>query len=500
MPVIQVLKKFHTFVPKIKKQKTGKLQNKLRIMKPLLVGILLLSAACQKEVLPPQAAGPVPDENQIAWHEREQFAFIHFTTNTFTDKEWGYGDESESVFNPAAFDAGQWAKTIKEAGLTGIVLTCKHHDGFCLWPSAYTEHSVKNSPFRDGKGDLVKEVSDACRTYGLFFGVYLSPWDRNHPRYAFPEYITYYRNQLTELLSNYGEVMEVWFDGANGGDGYYGGTREMRKIDASTYYDWENTYSIVRKLAPHAVMFGGPDIRWCGNESGFAGETNWCTYSEGDPSTDLNTGDENGTVWLPAEVDVSIRPGWFYHASEDDRVKTPETLMKIYLESVGRGSSLILNLPPDRRGLLHENDVKTLQGWKKMLDEAFATNLAINAKIKADSWRGKSKQYAASKTTDGDKETYWATDDGVTTGALELDFGTPQRVNYITIQEYIRLGQRVKAFEVDAKQDGEWKKVAGGTTIGYKRILPLGGVETSALRVRITDAKACPLIANVEVY
>jgi len=468
-----------------------------------------LLPACQKEVLPPQAAGPTPDENQLAWHEYGQYAFIHFTVNTFTDKEWGYGDEPESIFNPSELDADQWATVVKDAGLKGIILTCKHHDGFCLWPSAYTEHSVKNSPYRDGKGDVVKEVSDACRRHGLFFGVYLSPWDRNYAQYASPEYITYYRNQLTELLTNYGEVSEIWFDGANGGDGYYGGAREMRRIDNRTYYDWPNTHAIVRKLAPRAVMFsdGGPDIRWCGNESGFAGETNWCiickdTLYPGKPDIYqlLNNGDENGNAWLPAEVDVSIRPGWFYHASEDDRVKTPETLMKIYLESVGRGSNLLLNLPPDRRGLIHENDVKALQDWKKLLDETFAVNLAAKAKAQADTYRGKSKLYAAANVTDGNKETYWATDDNVTTGSIEIDLGASKKVNYFLIQEYIRLGQRVKSFEVEAKKDGNWEKVAEGATIGFKRILPLGGVETSALRVRITDAKACPLISTIEIY
>lgn len=471
--------------------------------------MLLFLSACRTEVAPPDAVLPVPDENQMAWHEREQFAFIHFTTNTFTDKEWGYGDEPESVFNPTAFDADQWARTIRDAGLTGIVLTCKHHDGFCLWPSAYTEHSVKNSPFLDGKGDVVKAVADACRKYGLFFGVYLSPWDRNFAQYATPEYITYYRNQLTELLTNYGEISEVWFDGANGGDGYYGGTRETRRIDNRTYYDWPNTHALVRRLAPRAVMFSdaGPDVRWCGNERGFAGETNWCTITTDTlfPGKSgiialLNTGSEDGTSWLPAEVDVSIRPGWFYHASEDDRVKSPEALFKIYLESVGRGSSLILNIPPDRRGLLHENDVKALLGWKKLLDETFAVNLAAGARAKADTWRGKSQRYAASNVTDGDGETYWATDDGVTSAGIEIDLGTRQKVNYVLLQEYIRLGQRVKAFEVEAKTGDGWKKVAGGTTVGYKRILPLGGVEAFAIRVRISDAKACPLISGVEVY
>ena len=481
-------------------------------MKNLLIvclGALLIFSACQSEVAPPAALTPVPSENHLWWHEQEQYAFIHFTVNTFTDKEWGYGDESPSIFNPTAFDAEQWATTIKNAGLKGLIITCKHHDGFCLWPSRYTEHSVKNSPFRDGKGDIVKEVLDACRKHGLFFGVYLSPWDRNYAQYATPDYITYYRNQLTELLTNYGEIREVWFDGANGGDGYYGGARETRRIDNRTYYDWPNTHSIVRRLAPKALMFSdaGPDVRWCGNESGYAGETNWSmitvdTLYPGKPRINnlLNNGSEDGTSWLPAEVDVSIRPGWFYHASEDDKVRTPENLLKLYLESVGRGSNLLLNLPPDRRGLIHENDVKALLEWKKLLDATFANNLAANAKVSANTYRGKSKQYDAAHVTDGNKDTYWATDDGTTTGSLVIDLGKAQKVNYITIQEYIKLGQRVKTFNVEFWKDNAWVNVAKGTTIGHKRILPLHAAETSKIRINITDAKACPVISNVEIY
>jgi len=479
------------------------------IRNTLLSASLLFTVACQKEVLPPQAYGPVPNEYQLAWHEKGQYAFIHFTVNTFTDKEWGYGDEPETVFDPSAFDAEQWMQVIKDAGLKGVILTCKHHDGFCLWPSAYTEHSVKHSPFRDGKGDVVKEVSDACRKYGLFFGIYLSPWDRNYAQYASPEYITYYRNQLTELLKNYGEVSEVWFDGANGGDGYYGGARERRRIDNRTYYDWPNTHAIVREYAPKAVMFSdaGPDIRWCGNERGYAGETNWCTITNdtlypGKPHIEqlLNTGAEDGSAWVPAEVDVSIRPGWFYHEKEDERVRTPENLFQIYLQSVGRGANLLLNIPPDRRGLIHENDVQALQGWKKMLDEAFANNMAKNAAIKADTYRAKARQYAAVNVIDGDKDTYWATDDEVTQGSIEISMDKPQQVKYVVIQEYIRLGQRVKNFSVEVKKGDSWTTVAEGTTIGHKRILALEPVETDAVRINIIDAKACPLISNIEVY
>jgi alpha-L-fucosidase len=478
-------------------------------MKNIFLILSLFICACQSEVSPPQAVLPIPDENQLMWHEREQYAFIHFTVNTFTDKEWGYGDENPSLFNPSDFNAEQWVTTIKDAGLKGLILTCKHHDGFCLWPSAYTEHSVVNSPFRDGKGDVVKEVSDACRKHGLFFGIYLSPWDRNNVRYASPEYITYYRNQLTELLTNYGEISEVWFDGANGGDGYYGGACEKRQIDNRTYYDWPNTHALVRKLAPRAVIFSdaGPDIRWCGNESGIAGETNWCiinpdTLYAGKPdiSQVLNTGSEDGTAWIPAEIDVSIRPGWFYHEKEDEQVRTPENLLKLYLESVGRGANLLLNLPPDRRGRIHEQDVKTLQEWKKLKDATFSKNLAEHAKASAEAYRGQSRQYAAKNVTDGNKDTYWATDDHVTSGSIVVELDEAQTLKYLSIQEYIRLGQRVKKFNVEVWKNDEWINVASGTTIGYKRILSLGSVKSSKIRVNITESKACPLISNIEIY
>jgi alpha-L-fucosidase len=478
-----------------------------------LVLSILISSTCQScsasEVLPPAAVLPIPSERQLAWHELEQYAFIHFTTNTFTDKEWGYGDENPAIFNPTDFDAEQWAKTIRDAGLKGIVLTTKHHDGFCLWQTQSTEHSIKNSPFLDGKGDIVKAVSDACRKYGLKFGIYLSPWDRNRADYASPEYLQYYRNQLRELLTNYGDVFEVWFDGANGGDGYYGGAKEMRKIDNSVYYDWANTHAIVRELAPQAVMFSdaGPDVRWGGTEKGYIGNPNWNTINidtlhPGKAGIEelLNHGDEQGRSWVPAEVDVSIRPGWFYHAKEDKLVRTPENLFKIYLESVGRGSNLILNLPPDRRGLLHENDVQALKGWKQLLDKTFADNLAANAQVSTDNYRGKSKKYAASNVTDGNKNSYWATDDDVTNATLEINLGTPQTVSYILLQEYIPLGQRIKSFTVEAFKDNAWIPIAEGSTIGYKRILPIEPVETAKIRIHIVDAKACPVISNIAVY
>ncbi len=477
---------------------------------PFLAGLLVLVSSCKNEApSPPGAILPVPNEYQLAWHDLEQYAFVHFTTNTFTGKEWGYGDESPSIFNPTEFNAEQWAVSLKEAGMKGLVLTCKHHDGFCLWPSKYTEHSVKNSPYKNGQGDIVREVSDACRKHGLQFGIYLSPWDRNFPDYGKPEYITYYRNQLRELIENYGPVFEVWFDGANGGDGYYGGAREMRKIDNTTYYDWKNTHAIVRELAPQAMMFSdaGPDIRWCGNEKGYVGDPNWNTISNytlypgkaaiGDL---LNHGSENGTSWVPAEVDVSIRPGWFYHAEEDNMVRTPENLFKIYLESVGRGSCLILNIPPDQRGVFHEKDVEALKGWKALRDKAFSTNLAGNATVKVSSYRGKHKTYAATNVTDRDMETYWTTDDGITDGWIEFDLNAPQKISYVTIKEYIRSGQRIKSFSIEAFIDGAWKQIAEGSTIGHKRIIPIDPVSTQKIRLNILKSKACPIISDIEIF
>ncbi|MDP2335206.1 MAG: alpha-L-fucosidase [Bacteroidota bacterium] len=466
-------------------------------------------SACQQLVSPPAPVLPVPTDRQLAWHEMEQYAFVHFTTNTFTDKEWGFGDESESVFNPTSMDVTQWTKTFKAAGLKGVVLTCKHHDGFCLWPSQYTEHSVKNSPYKNGKGNVVDEVEKACRAEGLKFGVYLSPWDRNRADYGSPSYVEYYRNQLKELFAAHSPVFEMWFDGANGGDGYYGGANEKRKIDGKSYYDWPTTLKLVRGMEPNVIFFSdaGPDIRWCGNERGFVNETNWNTITAdslyaGKSGIEklLNTGNENGKNWIPAEVDVSIRPGWFYHAKEDSLVKTPEKLFDIYLSSVGRGASLILNIPPDRRGLINEIDVASLLGWKKLIDESFKTNLALNIPVKVSSFRGNSNDYNASLVTDGNKETYWATNDEEKTGNLEIDLGESKLISFVVIQEYIKLGQRVKSFSVEIEKGGKWLAIAKGTTIGYKRILRIFPTEAQKVRIVITDSKACPVISNVEVY
>lgn len=462
-----------------------------------------------QKVLPPAPLLPVPTAEQLAWHKMEMNTFVHFTTNTFTDKEWGFGDEKETVFNPTAASPDQWLRVFKNNGFKGVILTTKHHDGFCLWPSRYTEHSVKNSPYKNGKGDIVKETSAAAKKYGLQFGIYLSPWDRNHAEYGKPEYITYYRNQLKELTTGYGPLFEIWLDGANGGDGYYGGSNETRKINGATYYDWATTISQVRKVQSGALFFSdaGPDIRWVGNERGIAGETNWNTITPdtlyaGKPNINqlLNTGSPDGTKWIPAEVDVSIRPGWFYHTKEDKQVKTPEQLFDIYLSSVGRGSVLLLNIPPDRRGLVHENDVKALEGFTRLRKERLGNNLAKNAVVKASDTRGNSPLYKAANITDNNTNTYWATDDDQTTGSFEMDLKTAKEIKYILLQEYITLGQRVESFTVEAWQDNGWQKVAEGTTIGYKRILKIDPVKTSKIKITITGSKACPLISNAAFY
>lgn len=469
-----------------------------------IFSLVLTLFSCSQDVKPPEPVGPIPTASQLAWHEMELNAFVHFTTNTFTDKEWGYGDEKPEIFNPTEFNADQWISTFKDAGFKGVILTCKHHDGFCLWPSQYTEHSVKNSPF---KRDVVKEVSDACKRQGLKFGIYVSPWDRNHKDYGSPAYVEYYRNQLTELFTNYGPVFEMWFDGANGGDGFYGGANEKRAINGRTYYDWPGTLDRVRKHEPEVIFFSdaGPGVRWVGNERGVAGETNWNTISPdtlfaGKAGIEnlLNTGSENGTHWIPAEVDVSIRPGWFYHASQDSMVKSPEKLFEIYLTSVGRGSTLLLNIPPDRRGLVHENDVKALKEWRAMIDNEFKINHAINAKVKATSSRG--RDFLPTNLNDGNKETYWTASDEITAASIEIIFEKPKVVKYVLLQEFIQLGQRIKAFDIEVWQHDRWKKISEGTTIGYKRILKVNPAETKRIRINIRDSKACPVISNVEIF
>lgn len=479
-------------------------------MKKLLCFLFIAGIFAACNTMPPDVKpmAVIPNAQQLAYQEMEIIGFIHFTVNTFTDKEWGYGDESAEIFNPTELDAEQWARTARDAGMKQLILTAKHHDGFCLWPSKYTEHSVKNSPWRDGKGDLVQEFVNACHKYDLKVGLYLSPWDRNHKDYGTPEYLVYYRNQLKELLSNYGEISEIWFDGANGGDGYYGGANEVRKIDRETYYDWDSTFNLVKKLQPNIMIFSdaGPGCRWIGNEHGIAGETCWSTIC-GDSliigaakQAYLNTGDPEGTDWIVGECDVSIRPGWFYHQSQDDKVKSMENLKKIYYGSVGRNGLLLLNLPPDQRGLIHENDVQRLNEFSAFVKNTFDENLAMNKKATATNFRGEIDQYHPNNMFDNDKNTYWATDDNVIKSSVEIDLGESTQFDLILLSEFIALGQRVKLFSIEAAHGDHWHTIAKGTTIGYKRILQVEQTKTSKLRLNILDAFGSPLISAFELY
>jgi alpha-L-fucosidase len=474
-----------------------------------LSGIALASSSLAfEDNEPPEPYGPLPSARQLEWQKMEFVGFAHFTVDTFTGKEWGYGDESEAVFNPTEFDADQIAEVAQQAGMKELILTCKHHDGFCLWPSRYTEHSVKHSPWHSGVGDVVKEISEACHKKGLKFGIYLSPWDRNSAIYGTPAYITYYRNQLTELLTGYGPISEVWFDGANGGDGYYGGKRETRSIDNKTYYDWPGTIKLVRQLQPMACMFSdaGPDIRWVGNEDGVAGEPCWQTLNlrdfrpGGADTTRLNHGDRGGANWAPAECDVSIRPGWFYHPDQDKQVKSPEQLLDIYFKSVGRGATMLLNIPPDQRGQIHATDIASLREFARRRDAIFADDLARQAVVFASNVRSQSRHYRAENVLDGDRDTYWAPADGVTNADIVLEFKQPVTFNIVRIREYLPLGQRVEGYVLEQWQDGKWEKFASGESIGNCRLVRGADVTTSKIRLRITQAMVCPAISEIGLF
>lgn len=478
-------------------------------LKNLILAFFLFtnaSISTLAQVKSPNLLLPVPSKNQLRWQQMEYYAFVHLSVNTYTDMSWGRGDEDPKIFNPEKLDCRQWARICKAAGMKGIILTAKHHSGFCLWPSKYTEYSVKNSPWKNGKGDIVREMANACKEYGLKLGIYLSPWDRNHPDYGKPEYITYFRNQLRELLTNYGEIFEVWFDGANGGSGYYGGANETRKIDRTTYYDWENTYKLVRSLQPNIVIWndGGDraDLRWVGTEAGYIGETNWSLLNDkGDvPEEMLRYGVENGNAWVPGEVNTSIRPEWFYHPKEDSQVKTLPQLMDTYYNSIGRNATLLLNFPIMPNGLIHPFDEKAVLDFGKAVKTAFAVNLIKNSKVIASNVRGNDPKFGANKTIDVSNESYWTTDDEVKTGSLTFNFARPVTFNRFLVQEYIPLGQRVKAFTLEAFVNNQWEEIAKETTIGYKRILRFKTVKATKMRLNITDAKACPLISNIGIY
>ena len=467
-------------------------------------------AFAKDEVKAPASLLPLPEQKQVDWQRMETYAFIHFGLNSFCDREWGYGDTDPKMFNPKSLDCEQWVKTLIAAGMKGVILTAKHHDGFCLWPFEGNDYNVSKSPWRNGKGNVVKELSEACKKHGLKFAVYLSPWDRSRADYGSPSYVDYFHSQLRDLLTNYGPVFEVWFDGANGGDGYYGGARDKRTIDRKNYYNYPRIYQILDSLQPQAVVFsdGGPGCRWVGNEKGFAGETNWAfipknTVYPGYPNyPELQFGYPDGDQWTAAECDVSIRPGWFYHPEEDDKVKSPEQLADLYYRSVGHNATLLLNFPVDRNGLINPIDSANAVNFHKLIQRELGNNLVAGMKPKVSNERG--GQFAAQALTDGSWDTYWATGDGVTSADITFMFKKARKMNRIMLQEYIPLGQRVKKFAVEwLDKNGTWKSVEQGeetTTIGYKRLLRFLTVETKGLRVHILDSRGPICMNNIGVY
>lgn len=463
----------------------------------------------------------VPSERQLTYEKMEFFCFIHFTVNTFTGSEWGDGKEDVSIFNPTELDARQWVKTAKDAGMKGLILTCKHHDGFCLWPSKYTEHSVKNSPYKNGNGDIVREVSEACKEFGLKFGVYLSPWDRNNSSYGKgKEYDDYYVNQLTELLTGYGELYTIWLDGACG----EGANGKIQK------YDWNRYYKVMRELQPNAVIsISGPDVRWCGNEAGEVRESEWSVVAKDmtDPSitaelsqhedneefrdrpldetqSDLGSRErlknEKELVWYPAETDVSIRPGWFYHEEEDDKVRSFENLKDIYLKSVGGNTTLLLNIPPMKNGKIHEKDIAILKRLGEFINDTFKNNLLKNALITTvpkHDCRGNSPDMMR---TD-DYNTYFMNKEGDNKLLIEIKFDECKKLNYLVLKEAITFSQRVEKFNVYFNDEsGNKIKIFEGTTIGYKRIIDLKGTKTDNLTIEIEDSRVAPVMSFVGVY
>ena len=459
-----------------------------------------------------------PSHRQLAIEQMEFYAFAHITVNTFTDKEWGDGTEPESIFDPSGLDADQWVEALVAAGATGLIVTGKHHDGFCLWPSKYTEHSVKNSPFRNGGGDVLREVSDACRKGGIKFGVYLSPWDRNCPLYGQGKaYDDYFCAQLTELCTNYGELFSVWFDGACGE-----GPNGKKQV-----YDWNRYYSVIRELQPNAcISICGPDVRWCGNEAGDTRESEWSVIPTGfdtpddvaeksqksddasfrkkkisEMDRDLGSRElcsyASGFAWRPAETDTSIRPGWFYHASDDDKVRSTETLIDIWYRTVGGNSKLLLNIPPDRRGLFHETDVKRLRELGDYIRKTFKVNLAEKAEISADKDNG----YDLAENVRVDSyDSYYKPFDGDNEATLTFRFSDPQTVSHVVIKEHIPMSQRIERFVVEAKTDSGYTEVYSGTTVGYKKIVKFSPIVTDEIRLRITDSRVCPIISFVGIY
>lgn len=487
------------------------MKNKLSILLFIVFAISIGTLHAQKA---PKPYGVLPSERQLRWHEMEMYALIHYTPTTFQNKEWGYGDAPTDLFNPSAFDANQIAAATASAGFKGLISVAKHHDGFCLWPTATTTYSITSSPWKEGKGDMVKDFMQASHDHGLQFGVYLSAWDRNDTRYGTPAYAEAYREQLKELMTQYGPLFTSWHDGANGGDGYYGGLNEKRTIDRTTYYEWEEkTWPIVRKYQPLAMIFSdiGPDMRWVGNEKGFAAETSWATFTpegiDGQKpvpglmnSMTLPEGTRNGKYWIPAECDVPHRPGWFYHPEQDKQVKSPEELFEIYLKSVGRGANMNLGLAPMPEGILHQNDVVSLQKFGEKIRNTFAVNIAANAKIKASNTRGNNNKYGTQHILDGDRYTYWASDDGIHTPELEVEVNSDQLFDIIRIRENIKLGQRIDSIQVEIWENNSWSPLAAATSIGANRLIKLEKpVKAEKLKLKIY-APVCPTLSDFALF
>lgn len=493
----------------------------MKIAKTMLAGALaLMSHTVMAQVAAPAPITPLPQQKQIEWQKMETYAFIHYGLNTFNDREWGYGDTDPQTFNPSRMEVDQWVRILKEAGMKGVIVVAKHHDGFTMWPCELTEYNITKSAYdgpknKDGKVDVIQEVRDACDKYGLKLGLYLSPWDRNHAGYGTQEYIDYYYAQLRQLMTRYGSLFEVWFDGANGGDGYYGGAREKRNIDRRTYYNFPRINEIVHEFQPQAVIFsdGGPGCRWVGNESGYASATNWAflrgkeVYPGYPQYRELQYGHADGDTWIPSECNTSIRPGWFYHPEEDSKVKTPEQLADLYYRSVGHNGTFLLNFPIDREGRVHPVDSANAIGFHRLIEKELKTNLLRHVPATVSSCRG--ERFASTMLTDGDWDSYWATPDGVTSGTIIFAFDNPTKVNRLMLQEYIPLGQRVKSFTVEARikvpgaKQSKWVQLDCGeetTTIGYKRLLRFPTVEATGLRINITDARGPLCINNVAAF
>ena len=448
----------------------------------------------------PAPFGAVPVGRQVAWQRMEYYAFVHFGLNTWTDREWGYGDEDTKLFNPSSFDARAIVHQFKEAGMTGVVLTAKHHDGFCLWPTKTTARNISNSPWKGGKGDLVKDFAAACKAEDMKFGIYVSPWDRSQPEYAREGYVKVFHDQIREVLTNYGPIFEIWFDGANGGDGFYGGAKEARKIPPN-YYDFPKIVEMVRQLQPDCVVWGGGnsgDARWGGSEQGTVPYPQWPTLNASGGGGGAGTA--HGERWVPAEADTSIRRGWFWHEREDSQVKSPEKLLQVWFDSVGHGANLILNVPPDRSGRLRAPDLASLKGFRELRDAMLAKDLARGAKATGPS-RGGDAKFAPGNLTDGDIESYWTVDEGTASPAAEIQLGSPATFDIVRLREQIRLGQRVDSFALDAWTDGAWKEIHSGKTIGNQVVVHLSQPRTTdRLRLRITASAAVPCISELSLH